>query len=82
MVSSIVALARNLGMSVVAEGVETLHQLSAVRGVGCDYAQGYHFSAPVDAAAATRLIAVQPWRWQHSYAVTPSPTVVVPAPLG
>jgi EAL domain-containing protein (putative c-di-GMP-specific phosphodiesterase class I) len=62
MVGAIVALAHKLGMDVVAEGVETAAQLSLLRAVGCEYAQGFYFSRPVDAAAADALIAADPWR--------------------
>ncbi len=61
MVRAIVALAHNLGMDVVAEGVETAEQLAHLQHLGCEYAQGYYFSKPVDSAAADRLIASQPW---------------------
>ncbi|HEV2861981.1 MAG TPA: EAL domain-containing protein [Pyrinomonadaceae bacterium] len=54
-VRTIVMLARNLGMKVVAEGVETEAQLAHLRALGCDYAQGYLFSRP--APDATRLLA-------------------------
>ena len=49
-------------MDVVAEGVETEEQFVHLRALGCEYAQGFHFSRPVDALAADRLIASQPWR--------------------
>jgi diguanylate cyclase (GGDEF)-like protein/PAS domain S-box-containing protein len=62
MVSAIVALAQNLGMDVVAEGVENAEQLLQLDAMGCEYVQGFHFSKPVDAAAANGLIASQPWR--------------------
>ena len=62
MVRAIVALAHTLGMEVVAEGVETVEQLTLLREIGCDYAQGYLLSRPTDAASAERLIARQPWR--------------------
>jgi EAL domain-containing protein (putative c-di-GMP-specific phosphodiesterase class I) len=62
MVSAIVALAQNLGMDVVAEGVETAEQLSQLTALGCEYVQGFYFSKPVDVAAADCLIATQPWR--------------------
>ncbi len=44
------SLARAFGMSTVAEGVETLHQLDMVRISGCDQAQGYLFARPNSAA--------------------------------
>lgn len=56
LVSTIVTLAHSLGLYAVAEGVETEHQLSAVRGLGPRYVQGYYFSHPVEAAAAQRML--------------------------
>jgi diguanylate cyclase (GGDEF)-like protein/PAS domain S-box-containing protein len=47
-VETIVMLARTLGMSVIAEGVETVEQLRHLSGLGCDYAQGHLFSPPLD----------------------------------
>ena len=61
-VRTIVTLARNLGKDMVAEGVETASQLARLRELRCSYAQGYYFSRPVPAEAATRLIAADP-RW-------------------
>lgn len=55
-VRTIIALARNLGLDVVAEGVETSRQLEILEALGCGSAQGYWFSRPVDAATAGRLI--------------------------
>jgi diguanylate cyclase (GGDEF)-like protein/PAS domain S-box-containing protein len=62
MVRAIVALAHNLEMDVVAEGVESLHQLEHLRSLGCEMAQGFFFSKPVPAAEAGRLLSAQPWR--------------------
>jgi EAL domain-containing protein (putative c-di-GMP-specific phosphodiesterase class I) len=42
-----IAMAHSLGLSVVAEGVDTEAQLEHLRGLGCDLAQGYHFSRPL-----------------------------------
>jgi diguanylate cyclase (GGDEF)-like protein len=55
-VRTIITLARNLGMRVVAEGVETARQGDLLRGLGCEYAQGFFFSRPLDAAAAARWL--------------------------
>jgi predicted signal transduction protein with EAL and GGDEF domain len=49
-------------MDVVAEGVETVEQLEWLRAIGCEYAQGFYFSRPVDASTATELIVASPWR--------------------
>jgi EAL domain-containing protein (putative c-di-GMP-specific phosphodiesterase class I) len=44
LVRSIVSIADALGLDTVAEGVETLTQLETLRRLGCQVAQGYHFS--------------------------------------
>jgi len=56
MVASIIDIAHNLGLSTVAEGVETEEQLAFLRGCGCDVMQGYLFSPPVPAAQFTTLL--------------------------
>ena len=56
LVSTIVSLAHNLGLYAVAEGVETEHQLSTVRGFGPRYVQGFYFSQAVEAAVAQRML--------------------------
>ena len=45
--TAIVQMARSLGMSTIAEGVETTEQLSFLHARGCDEVQGYHFSRPL-----------------------------------
>jgi diguanylate cyclase (GGDEF)-like protein/PAS domain S-box-containing protein len=47
-VKSIIALARSLGLTVTAEGIETSEQLEQLRGLQCDRGQGYHFAHPLD----------------------------------
>ena len=61
MVRAIVTLAHNLAMDVVAEGVETAEQAGRLRALGCEYAQGFFFAKPMNAADVDRLIAAQPW---------------------
>ncbi|HEX8151357.1 MAG TPA: EAL domain-containing protein, partial [Pyrinomonadaceae bacterium] len=56
-VRTIITLARNLDMQVVAEGVETARQGDLLRGLGCEFAQGYFFSRPLDPDAAARWLA-------------------------
>ena len=55
-VRTILMLATNLGMDVIAEGVETKGQLAQLKAMGCPYGQGYLFSRPVDAADAGVLV--------------------------
>lgn len=52
----ILLLARNLGLEVVAEGIETQFQLEKLRQFGCGSGQGYFFSKPLDSQRATQLI--------------------------
>jgi diguanylate cyclase (GGDEF)-like protein/PAS domain S-box-containing protein len=56
---TIITLAWNLGMEVVAEGVETMKQLAQLRSLQCDYAQGFLFSSPLDVKAVERLMSSQ-----------------------
>ena len=56
-VEAIIALGRVLGMSVVAEGVETPQQLEVLRGFGCDDVQGYFVRRPASAAEIAALCA-------------------------
>jgi diguanylate cyclase (GGDEF)-like protein/PAS domain S-box-containing protein len=54
--SAIVSLARTMRLTAVAEGVETRQQAEVLAGLGCDYAQGYYFSRPVDAPNLRALL--------------------------
>ena len=56
-VQSIITLAKSLGLSVIAEGVETREQFEKLRALQCDKAQGFMFSRPVDENKAMELIA-------------------------
>jgi diguanylate cyclase (GGDEF)-like protein len=55
-VRTILMLAQNLGMDVVAEGVETKEQLALLRKLGCENGQGYFFSRPVSVGGAEKII--------------------------
>ncbi|MBI3525080.1 MAG: EAL domain-containing protein [Betaproteobacteria bacterium] len=59
-VKAIFSLAHNLGMSVVAEGVETREQLTFLLRHGCDRAQGFLLSKPVDAGKIEQLLGMNP----------------------
>jgi diguanylate cyclase (GGDEF)-like protein len=49
---ALVAMARNLGVAVLAEGIEAESEAALARALGCDHAQGYHVAPPMEAAAA------------------------------
>ena len=55
-VGMIVTLAHSVGLKVVAEGTETEDQIAALKQLGCEMAQGYFYSPPVDAEAAFGLL--------------------------
>ncbi|MFQ5457150.1 MAG: EAL domain-containing protein [Myxococcota bacterium] len=59
-VKTIISLGKNLGMSIVAEGIETPEQFSRLRNLGCDYGQGFLFSRGLTADDATRLLERDP----------------------
>jgi diguanylate cyclase (GGDEF)-like protein/PAS domain S-box-containing protein len=62
-VRAIVTLAHNLGMNVVAEGIETAEQLTQLKVLETEYGQGYFFARPLTPTEATALIATDPI-WQ------------------
>ena len=83
-VRTVISLAENMGMEVVAEGIETMSQLTQLRRLKCQYGQGYLFSRPVDADSVSAWISKKP-DWQESlfhdgsdYFI-PAPPVAVPA---
>ena len=57
-VRTIITLAINLGMEVIAEGVETEEQVSQLASMRCDYVQGYLFSQPIRDTAANELLTI------------------------
>ncbi|HZU79585.1 MAG TPA: EAL domain-containing protein, partial [Acidimicrobiales bacterium] len=59
LVSTIVRLARDFGLSTVAEGIETEAQRRRLRDAGCRLAQGFLFAKPVDLRQLRQVMAVQ-----------------------
>ena len=53
---AMIGMAHRLGLKVVAEGVETMLQRDLLVGAGCDFAQGYLFSPPVQAERFEELL--------------------------
>jgi diguanylate cyclase (GGDEF)-like protein len=56
MVKAVLSMARELGMRVVAEGIESEAQARELSSFACDYGQGYHFAKPLPATAATEWL--------------------------
>ncbi len=55
-VMAIIMLAHNLGLEVIAEGIETPEQLAFLQSCDCDMGQGYYFAKPIETAAVCRLL--------------------------
>jgi EAL domain-containing protein (putative c-di-GMP-specific phosphodiesterase class I) len=73
-VRTVVALAKTLGLDIVAEGIESIHQLHQLRILGCEYGQGYLFSRPVPVEEAERLLEDKK-RWEN---IMPNQNVLLP----
>ena len=56
---AIAAMAKTLGLSIAAEGVESAAQLARLRALGCDEWQGHLFSEPLDAADFEERLSAQ-----------------------
>lgn len=64
-VAAVMGMAHAMDLSVVAEGVETSAQLSALRALGCDEAQGYYYARPLPAGEIDRLLAAPHLESEH-----------------
>ena len=58
-VNTIVALGKNLGLSLIAEGVEELSHVEFLKSIGCDEIQGYWYSRPLEEQDLVSFIAKQ-----------------------
>ena len=75
-VRAILSMAKHLGFSVTAEGVETLEQAKTLRDMGCDMLQGYYFSRPVSAEYIPVLLTRawlmdDPWQGHNTAKILP-----------
>ena len=55
-VAAIISIGHIMGFDVISEGVEEESQLETLRGVGCDYIQGFIWGRPLSAEDAERLV--------------------------
>ncbi|MFQ5580495.1 MAG: EAL domain-containing protein [Nitrospiria bacterium] len=55
-VKAIISMAHNLGLKVIAEGIETIDQLKTLRSFRCDEGQGYLFNKPMTTNEATQFL--------------------------
>jgi len=53
---SVINLGQDLGLKIIAEGIETKEQFNSLRRMGCDFGQGYFIQKPVDADSTTRFL--------------------------
>lgn len=63
-VRTVIALAKALNLNIIAEGIETIHQLHQLRILGCEYGQGFLFSRPVPLEEAQALLEDK-GRWKN-----------------
>jgi diguanylate cyclase (GGDEF)-like protein/PAS domain S-box-containing protein len=59
-IQAIITLARNLGIEVVAEGVETAEQVALLQALDCEFGQGYYFSRPLPPESAESFLSRPP----------------------
>lgn len=75
LVRNLINMGHDLGIDIVAEGVEEVEQLNFLIGYGCDVIQGYYFSPPVPADEYLKLI--DKYRIEHTSATEIQPTRAV-----
>lgn len=74
-VRSTIALGHNLGMKVVAEGVENIEIWELLTSLGCDASQGYYMSRPLSAKALGEWITTSPWAQEKVKSHIPHPVI-------
>lgn len=74
-VETVIALARVLNLSVIAEGIESVDQFEKLRDLGCGFGQGYLFSRPVPKLEAEALIA-DGFGWKEFNKTVPEYSVI------
>ena len=66
-VRAVITVAKSLGLSVTAEGIESADQLEQLRSLGCDHGQGYYFAKPMPSdRVPALLLTTAPWAGQRA----------------
>jgi EAL domain-containing protein (putative c-di-GMP-specific phosphodiesterase class I) len=78
-VRTIIALAKALRLTVVAEGIENIHQLHQLRILGCELGQGYLFARPLPVREVEKILS-SPASWETTFAPPPDIQLVEPIP--
>ena len=76
-IAATIDMARALGMTIVAEGVETADQVEVLRRLGCDYAQGFHYARPEPAEATLERLR-ESYELDQAITGTPRPATAPP----
>lgn len=80
LIRGIVALARQIGLTLIAEGIESTRQLQRLLDLGVEYGQGYLHGSPMSAAQLARWLAQGPRRLQHAPTSSPHTSTGTHAP--
>ena len=75
-VRSTIDLAHNLGLTVVAEGIESARQVELLRGLGCDIGQGYFIGRPSCAGELAEWLRTSPWSMENPRGLDPGDLAV------
>jgi diguanylate cyclase (GGDEF)-like protein len=73
---AIVGLSQSLGLTPVAEGVETASQIAGLLDLECDLAQGFHLARPMDARSLEVFLTTRGGRWSRRNGATPAPATI------
>ncbi|HIK29844.1 MAG TPA: EAL domain-containing protein [Oscillatoriales cyanobacterium M59_W2019_021] len=80
LVPAIINMAHTMGISAIAEGVETPQQFAQLQNLHCDFGQGYLFGVPLNCQLATELLQSQP-RWRPQSPASRSHTKIYSDPI-
>jgi diguanylate cyclase (GGDEF)-like protein/PAS domain S-box-containing protein len=70
-VNAVIVFAKTLSLSITAEGIETVEQLTQLQALGCDRGQGFYFARPMTAEAVTSLFATDSTWGEEQWCILP-----------